>query len=533
MFCQKCGKQLLDGAKFCSYCGFRITYAAPAAPPTTAGEQPPKEEPAATAPATPETTPVQPAATQAAPDAASSAQKSTPAEPERYTARNGENPPPASEVEKAEPDASTPVGIDALPMDTIAPPKAGTRKFIPIIAGAAVLLVILVIALLVNPFQSQPNDDISLRNTAPASETAATEPSETEEPTAIPPNELTRDDIIDYLTEMSDRVGCPAPVFKKSYTGKYNESTTTYRYTFFFDLINLDITETQDGIIQEIYVEYDLNAVVEPIGEENAETGVLTAIGVSAYPFTRSEPGNEFTARLSSAMHTRSDGRGLEGSFSTENWFYGTQVMVDTRSYLFAQNNLLPPEHWERGGVTTEPDASESSETSADILLLSEDVTDELSMTYGDLEQKYGSAEVVDADYAKMSGTAFTFAQAPRRVYNFKYSGNGERGEWEKTRSSTDLCERVYLPLSELFLNFGDGCTVAQLRERFPGCEIYASSAMSPYGCPVVTIQGGNGSISILLGWNLDGSMYELDGEVDDELFLRPEFIGTVAGQFD
>lgn len=525
MFCQKCGKRLLDGAKFCSYCGFRITYAAPVMPPPPTGEQPHEEEPAAATPTTPETAPLQPAATQPAQNAASSAQKSTPAEPERDTARNGETPSPASDVEKAEPDASTPAGSNA-------PQKSGARKLIPIIAGAAVLLAILVVALVVKPFQSQPTDDISLRNTRPASETAATEPPETEESTAIPPDELTRDDIIDYLTEMSDRVGCPAPVFKNSYTGMYNDTTTTYQYTFFFDLINLDITETQDGIIQEIAVEYDLNAIVEPIGEENAETGVLTAIGVSAYPFTLLEPGNEFNERLSSAMHERSDGRGLEGSFSTENWFYGTQVMVDTRSYLYAKNNLLPPEHWERGGVTTEPEASESSETSADILLLSEDVTDELSMTYGDLEQKYGSAEVVDADYAKMSGTAFTFAQAPQRVYNFKYSGNGERGEWEKTRSSTDLCERVYLPLSELFLNFGDGCTVAQLRERFPGCQIFASPAMSPYGCPIVTIQGGNGSISILLGWNLDGSMYELDGEVDDNLFLRPEFIGTVEGQF-
>lgn len=40
MYCKKCGKQLEDGAKFCSVCGTSTDNKAPVAPPTRTSSQP-------------------------------------------------------------------------------------------------------------------------------------------------------------------------------------------------------------------------------------------------------------------------------------------------------------------------------------------------------------------------------------------------------------------------------------------------------------------------------------------------------------
>ncbi len=236
MFCQKCGKRLLDGAKFCSYCGFRITYAAPVVPPNSVGErQSAENQPVAQAAAAQSTGAApQPAAPSPAPQKAAVTPEATLT---NTLPEASESTPPVPTTDETAPAAPATTPAAEVQVPAAQPEKKPrSKKRLFLLALASLVLIAGIITAVVLLTRKEPPD----------------------------PANLTHDDIVDVLEDYCKKYDYTLKPLRETQSAK-NLVIYSYLLTKTHGKLSIEITE-KDDLVSNIQAHYNNDRDVSTLG---------------------------------------------------------------------------------------------------------------------------------------------------------------------------------------------------------------------------------------------------------------------------
>ena len=545
MFCQKCGKQLRDGAKFCNYCGFRIIYAVPVTPPRAPEERPsaggkPNDAPAPQ----PKNEAPQPAPAPAAPAQPSAPAKANSKPAQEAVQKRSAAKPVANETPKEEGTKET-APVEKTPSEPRSKTTPRSKKRPLLLALAALIVVAVIIttiALLSGGSPEGPTSASDASVTPSASDEDAV-PTVSEEPGVV----LTRDEIVASLQTYCSGHGCTLTLVREKQSGA-NWIVSSYSMTGGDNdgKLSIEITE-KNGAVSFIKAHYNENTTAwladyatafidnvlppfyccEERSADEFRTWVHDTAGYDTYV------ADSYTDVASYRPQ-------FETYFESDRWAYSLSVDGSFVYMTVEKPDGTPRSEPTRATeVETEPETevptdppTEAIVISDDPLIFNDELLGELDMSYGELVQRYGSTTAVNYDYLKMYGTSFDFESAPGRTYLFKSSVPTDSPYGASSCNDGDPCERIVAPIGEVFTNFGDSCTVGELKSRLPQYTV-GISGFGTYGCPTLQLftEELNG-FDILLAVDSSGSPYQLGFDVEDDYVLLPDVLVSITKHY-
>lgn len=166
----------------------------------------------------------------------------------------------------------------------------------------------------------------------------------------------------------------------------------------------------------------------------------------------------------------------------------------------------------------TEPPATESEDPSQ-TFMVNQELLEVSGMTYGELRARYGELQIQDQaaleeDSGIWVGQTVVFPGAPGSGFYFDLYDI-----WFDCLDDQSENRGVFAPIGEIFPNYGDGYTLAELRELLPSARIMFTE-----------VAGGDGDFRyyadrrpLAIGLDSYGVMITVGKDDDDSFFVGPE----------
>ena len=183
----------------------------------------------------------------------------------------------------------------------------------------------------------------------------------------------------------------------------------------------------------------------------------------------------------------------------------------------YVQKNL-PTVRYRSEPEETQPPATEPEDPSQ-TFMVNQELLEVSGMTYGELRARYGEPQIQDQaaqeeDTGIWVGQTVVFPGAPGSGFYFDLYDI-----WFDCLNDQSENRGVFAPIGEIFPNYGDGYTLAELRELLPSARIMFTE-----------VAGGDGDFRyyadrrpLAIGLDGYGVMITVGKDDDDSFFVGPE----------